>query len=54
VDAYGASIYIVHHLERITNNMGQIFGKEKHSLEEKDQYVTNAFTITCDYLVFSN
>jgi hypothetical protein len=24
------------------------------SLEEKNQYVTNAFTITCDYLVFSS
>jgi hypothetical protein len=22
------------------------------TLEEKDQYVTNAFTTTCDYLVF--
>jgi hypothetical protein len=22
-DAYGASIYIAHHLKRITNNMGQ-------------------------------
>jgi len=30
LDAYGASIYIVHHLERMTNNMGQTFGKEKH------------------------
>jgi hypothetical protein len=29
-DASGASIYIVHHLERMTNNMGQTFGKEKH------------------------
>jgi len=28
--AYGASIYIAHHLERVTNNMGQIFGMEKH------------------------
>jgi hypothetical protein len=25
LDAYGASIYIAHHLERMTNNMGQIF-----------------------------
>jgi hypothetical protein len=30
LDAYDASIYIAHHLERMTNNMGQIFGKEKH------------------------
>jgi hypothetical protein len=22
LDAYGASIYVVHHVERITNNMG--------------------------------
>jgi hypothetical protein len=28
--AYGASIYIVHHLEKMTNNMGQTFGREKH------------------------
>jgi hypothetical protein len=27
---YGAFIYIAHHLERITNNMGQIFGRGKH------------------------
>jgi hypothetical protein len=30
LDAYGASISIVHHLERMTNNMGQTFGREKH------------------------
>jgi hypothetical protein len=30
LDAYGASIYIAHHLERMTNNMGQTFGWEKH------------------------
>jgi len=30
LDAYGASIYIAHHLERMTNNMGHTFGKEKH------------------------
>jgi hypothetical protein len=30
LDAYGASIYIAHHLERMTNNMGQTFGKHKH------------------------
>jgi len=30
LDAYGASIYIAHHLERMTNNMGQTFGREKH------------------------
>jgi hypothetical protein len=30
LDAYGASIYIAHHLERMTNNMGQTFEKEKH------------------------
>jgi hypothetical protein len=30
LDVYGAFIYIVHHLERMTNNMGQIFGREKH------------------------
>jgi hypothetical protein len=35
LDAYGASIYIVHHLERMTNNMGQTFVREKHSEEEK-------------------
>jgi hypothetical protein len=30
LNAYGASIYIAHHLERMTNNMGQIFGRDKH------------------------
>jgi hypothetical protein len=30
LDVYGAFIYIVHHLERMTNNMGQTFGREKH------------------------
>jgi hypothetical protein len=25
LDAYGASIYIAHHLETVTNNMGQTF-----------------------------
>jgi hypothetical protein len=30
LDVYGASNYIVHHLKKITNNMGQTFGKEKH------------------------
>jgi hypothetical protein len=30
LDAYGASIYIAHHLETMTNNIKQIFGKEKH------------------------
>jgi hypothetical protein len=30
LDVYGASIYIAHHLERMTNNMGQTFGREKH------------------------
>ncbi len=25
LDAYGASIYIAHHLKRMTNNMGQSF-----------------------------
>jgi len=30
LDAYGASIYIAHHLEGMTNNMGQTFGKEKY------------------------
>jgi hypothetical protein len=29
LDAYGAFIYIAHHLERMTNNMGQTFVKEK-------------------------
>jgi hypothetical protein len=29
-DAYGASIYIAHHLEKMTNNMGQTFLREKH------------------------
>jgi len=24
------SIYIVHHLDRMTNNMGQTFAREKH------------------------
>jgi hypothetical protein len=28
--AYGAFIYIVHHLERMTTNMGQTFGRDKH------------------------
>jgi hypothetical protein len=27
---YGASIYIAHHYERMTNNMGQTCGSEKH------------------------
>jgi len=30
LDAYGASINIFHHLEMMTNNMGQTFDKEKH------------------------
>jgi hypothetical protein len=30
LDAHGASIYISHHLERMTNNMEQTFVKEKH------------------------
>jgi hypothetical protein len=30
LDAYGASTYIAHHLERMINNMGQIFGREKN------------------------
>jgi hypothetical protein len=30
LDVYGIFIYVVHHLETMTNNMGQIFGKEKH------------------------
>jgi hypothetical protein len=30
LDIYGASIYIAHHLERMTNNMGQTFEGEKH------------------------
>jgi hypothetical protein len=30
LDAYGASIYVTHHLEMTTNNMGQTFGREKH------------------------
>jgi hypothetical protein len=30
LDANGISIYLAHHLETMTNNMGQIFGKEKH------------------------
>jgi hypothetical protein len=30
LDAYGASIYITHHLERMTNNMRQTFEREKH------------------------
>jgi hypothetical protein len=30
LDAYGAFIYVVHHFERMKNNMGQIFGGEKH------------------------
>jgi hypothetical protein len=30
LDAYGAFIYIAHHLEMMTNNMGQTFEKEKH------------------------
>jgi hypothetical protein len=29
LDAYGASIYIAHHLKKMTNNMGQTFGWEK-------------------------
>jgi len=29
-NVYGASIYVAHHVERMTNNMGQTFGKEKH------------------------
>jgi hypothetical protein len=27
---YGASIYIARHFEKMTNNMGQTFGSEKH------------------------
>jgi hypothetical protein len=30
LNVYGAFIYIVHHLERMKNNMGQTFGREKH------------------------
>jgi hypothetical protein len=30
LDAYNAYIYIVDRLERMTNNMGQTFGMEKH------------------------
>jgi hypothetical protein len=30
LNVYGASIYIAHHLERMTNNVGQTFGREKH------------------------
>jgi hypothetical protein len=30
LDAYGASIYIARHLEKMTNNMEQTFGREKH------------------------
>jgi hypothetical protein len=30
LDAYGAFIYIAHHLEWMINNMGQTFGREKH------------------------
>jgi hypothetical protein len=30
LDAYDASIYIAHHLEKMTNYMGQSFGREKH------------------------
>jgi hypothetical protein len=30
LDTYGASIYIACHLEKMTNNMGQTFGREKH------------------------
>jgi len=29
-DAYGASIDIAYHLQRMINNMGQTFGREKH------------------------
>jgi len=30
LDVYGGSVYIAHHLGRMTNNMGQMFGREKH------------------------
>jgi hypothetical protein len=30
LDAYDASIYIARHLEKMTNNMGQTFEREKH------------------------
>jgi hypothetical protein len=30
LDVYRAFIYVAHHLESMTNNMGQTFGKEKH------------------------
>jgi len=30
LDTYGASIYIAHHLKKMTNNMGQTFAREKH------------------------
>jgi len=31
LNAWSASIYIFHNLEKTTNNMGQTFGKKKHS-----------------------
>jgi hypothetical protein len=30
LDVYGGFVYIAHHLERMKNNIGQTFGKEKH------------------------
>jgi hypothetical protein len=34
VDAYGAFIYIIHHLEMITNNMGKTFERENIFTEQ--------------------
>jgi hypothetical protein len=31
LNVWSASIYIFHNLEKTTNNMGQTFGKKKHS-----------------------
>ncbi len=33
--------------------LSHIMSKDTLTLEEKGQYVTNAFTTTCDYLVFA-
>jgi hypothetical protein len=33
--------------------LSHIISKYTLTLEEKGQYVTNAFTTTCDYLVFA-
>jgi hypothetical protein len=46
LDAYGASIYIAHHLKKMTNNVEQTFGKEKHFHVHKTLEPFNSHTLT--------